>query len=179
LLHFVLRHVCRYVAFARTLNPKITPDAKKAIVSCYKTLRQNDVVGSSQIAYRITVRQLESMIRLSEALARLHLDEEIRPMYVHEAFRLLQQSIIRVDTQDIVFTREDLGGDGDAKTADEPEAVSFAKYQRVARLLALHLRHLEDASPDAGQSTRAATRVFVCVYLCVHASCALLCSCWY
>jgi DNA replication licensing factor MCM6 len=149
-----VRVECRYVAFARTLNPKITAEAKKTIVSCYKTLRQNDVVGSSQIAYRITVRQLESMIRLSEALARLHLDEEIRPMYVHEAFRLLQQSIIRVDTQDIVFAREDLG-DADAKAGEaEPEAVSYAKYQRVARLLALHLRHLEDASPDAGKSTR-------------------------
>ncbi len=68
---------CRYVAYARTLNPKINADAKKVIVSCYKKLRQGDVVGSSQTSYRITVRQLESMIRLSEALARLHLDAEV------------------------------------------------------------------------------------------------------
>lgn len=131
------------MSYARSLNPQITPEAKKAIVSCYKTLRQNDTVGSSQIAYRITVRQLESMIRLSEALARLHLDLEIRPQYVHEAFRLLQQSIIHVDTKDIVFTRDDLGSE---------DKVTPEKYQRVCRMLALHLRQLEDehAVPGAG-----------------------------
>ncbi len=67
----------RYVAYARSFRPRITPESKKVIVSCYKKLRQADVVGSSQTSYRITVRQLESMIRLSEALARLHLDEEV------------------------------------------------------------------------------------------------------
>jgi hypothetical protein len=38
---------------------------------------------------------------LSEALARLHLDEEIRVEYVKEAHRLLQKSIIFVESEDI------------------------------------------------------------------------------
>jgi DNA replication licensing factor MCM6 len=46
------------------------------------------------------------MIRLSEALARLHCDDEIQPSYVREAFRLLQKSIIHVETQDVTFENE-------------------------------------------------------------------------
>ena len=149
----------RYVAYARSINPRITPESKKAIVESYKKLRQADVGGSSQIAYRITVRQLESMIRLSEALARLHLEKEVKPMYVAEAYRLLQQSIIRVDSQDIVLRDEE---DAELlRAAEEHEAaqaqktvpglaVPYGKYQRVQRLFAMYLRRLEDAS---GKST--------------------------
>ena len=72
------------------------------LVDCYRILRQDDAVGSrSQTAYRITVRQLESLIRLSEALARLQLDNEVRPSYVKEAFRLLRQSIIHIESADV------------------------------------------------------------------------------
>lgn len=49
----------------------------KVLVSEYRNLRAQDLGSGSgaggKSAYRITVRQLESMVRLSEALARLHL----------------------------------------------------------------------------------------------------------
>jgi DNA replication licensing factor MCM6 len=46
------------------------------LVKYYRDIRQEDCTGS-KVSFRITVRQLESMIRLSEALARLHCDEEV------------------------------------------------------------------------------------------------------
>lgn len=93
----------RYIKFARTLNPVITPEAKRMMVACYRSLRENDVVsnGQTNIAYRITVRQLESMIRLSEGLARLDLSETVLVSHVQEAYRLLSKSIIHVDTQNV------------------------------------------------------------------------------
>ena len=47
------------------------------MVDEYKRLRQRDSSGTARSAWRITVRQLESMIRLSEAMARMHCQDEV------------------------------------------------------------------------------------------------------
>lgn len=43
------------------------------------------------------------MIRLSEALARAHCDDTIRPQYVKEVCRLLRNSNVNVQKNDIEF----------------------------------------------------------------------------
>jgi DNA replication licensing factor MCM6 len=117
-----------YLRYARTrINPVITDESRHMLVEYYRSLRQNDIVGKNRTAYRITVRQLESLVRLSEALARLHLDElvcdsaftvltlklltsfkKIRPKYVKEAHRLLQTSLIFVESADIELEDEEV-----------------------------------------------------------------------
>jgi len=62
----------------------------------------------AQSSWRITVRQLESMIRLSEAMARMSCSAEVQPRHVQEAFRLLNKSIIRVETPDVDLDDENL-----------------------------------------------------------------------
>eukprot|EP00804_Cyclotella_cryptica_P006107 CCRYP_010728-RA/>CCRYP_010728-RA protein AED:0.05 eAED:0.09 QI:0/0.33/0/1/1/1/4/0/979 len=124
---FTQDQMLRYIRFARTLNPQITEESRRILVDCYRKLRQGDTMGRSRTAYRITVRQLESLIRLSEALARLHCDDEVRPSYVREAFRLLRKSIIHVETEDVTFDDgdDDLGGrpgdDFDDQGGEMPE----------------------------------------------------------
>jgi len=103
---FTMEQMQRYIRFARTLNPKISQESQKVLVDCYRKLRQGDTMGRSKTAYRITVRQLESLVRLSEALARLHCDDDVHPGYVKEAFRLLKKSIIHVETEDVTFDDE-------------------------------------------------------------------------
>lgn len=104
---FSTEQMRRYIRLARTINPKMTPESRRILVDCYRKLRQGDTLGRSRSAYRITVRQLESMIRLSEAMARLHCDDEIQPTYVREAFRLLRTSIIQVETSDVEMDGDD------------------------------------------------------------------------
>ena len=47
------------------------------------------------------------MIRLSEALARVHMDEKITTGYVREAARLLKKSIITVDQGNVDFDEDE------------------------------------------------------------------------
>ena len=76
-------------------KPKLSHDSQELLVQQYKHLRQRDTGGSAKSSWRITVRQLESMLRLSEAFARLHCSEEVTSRHVKEAYRLLNKSIIR------------------------------------------------------------------------------------
>lgn len=47
------------------------------------------------------MRQLESMVRLSEALAKLECVDEVTVKHVREAKRLLQKSIVTVEQPDV------------------------------------------------------------------------------
>ncbi|CAO1634649.1 unnamed protein product [Sympodiomycopsis kandeliae] len=90
----------RYIRYARTFQPKLTPEASDVLVEKYRLLREDDA-GAGKNSYRITVRQLESMIRLSEAIARANCRSDITPAFVREAYALLRQSIIHVEKDDI------------------------------------------------------------------------------
>lgn len=107
----------RYIRAARKINPIILPESRSILVESYKRLRQADSSGGARSSYRITVRQLESLIRLSEALARLHLDDCIRPHYVREAVRLLRKSIIHVETEDVELNEAE--NDDDQENEDD------------------------------------------------------------
>ena len=107
---FSTEQLQRYIRFARTFKPEFTPEAKTTLVEKYKELRADDAQGGiGRNSYRITVRQLESLIRLSEAIAKACCLSEITPEFVREAFNLLRQSIISVEKDDVIV--ED--GDGD------------------------------------------------------------------
>lgn len=99
---FSTEQLQRYIRFARTFKPEFTPEAKTLLVEKYKELRADDAQGGiGRNSYRITVRQLESMIRLSEAIAKANCVDDVTPNFVKEAFNLLRQSIISVEKDDI------------------------------------------------------------------------------
>jgi DNA replication licensing factor MCM6 len=56
---------------------QLTSAASAVLVDKYRSLRQDDGGGPGQNSYRITVRQLESMIRLSEAIARANCQNDV------------------------------------------------------------------------------------------------------
>jgi len=110
------------------LIDQLTPAASAVLVDKYRSLRA-DEAGGGKSSYRITVRQLESMIRLSEGIARANCVNDITPQIVREAYSLLRQSIIHVEQDDINFDEEDeLEADAEravraGREADEDEGM--------------------------------------------------------
>ncbi|KAK8456847.1 hypothetical protein SEVIR_3G084700v4 [Setaria viridis] len=91
----------RYIAFAKSLKPQLSSEAKKVLVESYVTLRRGDSTPGTRVAYRMTVRQLEALIRLSEAIARSHLERTVLPAHVRLAVKLLKTSIISVESSEV------------------------------------------------------------------------------
>ncbi|KAF9739680.1 hypothetical protein PMIN06_011224 [Paraphaeosphaeria minitans] len=105
---FSTEQLQRYIRFARTFQPVFTDEAKETLVEKYKELRADDAQGGiGRNSYRITVRQLESMIRLSEAIAKANCVVDITSDFVREAYNLLRQSIISVEKDDVEMEDDD------------------------------------------------------------------------
>ncbi|CDK24364.1 unnamed protein product [Kuraishia capsulata CBS 1993] len=99
----------RYIRYAKTFKPKMPKEARDYLIARYKELREDDAQGLGRSSYRITVRQLESMIRLSEGIAKANCTEVIKPAFVAEAYDLLRQSIIRVEKDDVEIDEDEAG----------------------------------------------------------------------
>ncbi|XP_033625243.1 zygotic DNA replication licensing factor mcm6-B-like [Asterias rubens] len=167
----------RYLMFARQFKPKITKESQEFMVDEYKRLRQRDTSGGTMSSWRITVRQLESMIRLSEAMARLHCQDEVQPKHVKEAFRLLNKSIIRVEQPTINFEDEEEDGqeelepedkdttpmetDIPATPVEDPEQakkkgmqMSLNEYHTTSKFLAMYVRKQEEKEEEGFEGIR-------------------------
>ncbi|KAJ3006463.1 MCM DNA helicase complex subunit mcm6 [Thoreauomyces humboldtii] len=103
---YPVEQLLRYLKFARSIRPQMTSDARAYLVNQYRMLRQADATGVNRSSYRITVRQLESMVRLSEALAKLHCVKEITVDHVKEAAHILRTSIVHVEQDPIEMDDE-------------------------------------------------------------------------
>ena len=162
----------RYIQFARTFRPVFTDEAKALLVQKYKELRANDAQGGmGRSSYRITVRQLESLIRLSEAVAKANCVEEVIPKFVIEAYDLLRQSIVTVEKDDVEMdddaeavrpdgdedqemTDRDRDGDSpmredgeESRQQPQPERqktkVTYDKYSKILNLFVRRIREDE------------------------------------
>ncbi|KAI9292547.1 MCM-domain-containing protein [Neoconidiobolus thromboides FSU 785] len=84
----------RYVQYAKSTRTEITDEASNKLVKNYVELRNLGKENYNQeTRITATTRQLESLIRLSEAHAKMRLSQYVEEMDVEEAFRLLRAAI--------------------------------------------------------------------------------------
>ena len=90
----------KYILFAkRTCKPKLDNIDRDKIAEFYSDLRQKSM--SSPGGIPIAVRHIESILRLSEARAKLHLREYVRSDDVDMAIRIILESFIQTQKQSI------------------------------------------------------------------------------
>ncbi|XP_075591158.1 uncharacterized protein LOC142598079 [Dermatophagoides farinae] len=65
-----------YIKIAKLMRPRLTPQVKNLLANNYVSVRQQTKHKNTNGSGRITTRQLESTIRLSEAIAKLSLSDE-------------------------------------------------------------------------------------------------------
>jgi DNA replication licensing factor MCM4 len=84
-----------YISYARAhIHPVISDAAGKELVDAYVEMRKlGQDVRAAEKRITATTRQLESMIRLSEAHARMRLSPVVEPDDVREAVRLIQAAL--------------------------------------------------------------------------------------
>ena len=89
-----------YISYARqNIHPQITPPAASALVRSYVAMRKlGEDIRAAERRITATTRQLESMIRLSEAHAKMRLSPEVTEADVHEAVRLIQSALKQAAT---------------------------------------------------------------------------------
>lgn len=85
----------RYIAYAKArINPVLNDEASRELVRMYVELRKaGESTRRQESRITATTRQLESLIRLSEAHARMRLSPVVEKPDVEEAFRLLREAI--------------------------------------------------------------------------------------
>jgi DNA replication licensing factor MCM4 len=81
----------QYISYARqNYKPKITESVQTDLVQEYVNMRS---LGNSRKTITATPRQLESMIRIAEAIAKMRLSHEVEKVDLDEAIRLIKQAM--------------------------------------------------------------------------------------
>lgn len=87
----------KYIAFAQKHRPKLSDEAVAEIKSFYVRLRNQSIATDKDIKpIPITARQLEAIIRLSEACARVRLSDQVTRADAQKAIELLKRSLMQV-----------------------------------------------------------------------------------
>lgn len=122
----------KYVQYCKArCSPRLSSEAAEVLQSSYVKIRDDvrqkaisnagDSEADTQSVIPITVRQLEALVRLSESLAKMRLDEQVQPADVTEALRLFKVSTMTANEADSQQSSA-LGGNGNRQEMERTEA---------------------------------------------------------
>ncbi|UCH56698.1 MAG: minichromosome maintenance protein MCM [Candidatus Bathyarchaeota archaeon] len=86
----------KYISYSRRIEPVMTEEVVQSFRDFYVKMRTASLEGGEASAISITARQLESLVRLAEARARVHLREEVAVEDAEAVIALMQRSLEQV-----------------------------------------------------------------------------------
>ena len=132
-----------YLKYAKSLMPRMSDEGKDKIVTAYTEMRVQDSLSNRSKVYRVTTRLLESIIRLSEATAKLYLADIVSGFHVDIALEVMRQSLTTLDMSQVELvgveevkqepgtraTQEE-GAGGATQETQQPDAPPKASQRR-------------------------------------------------
>lgn len=141
-----------YISWAKAnISPVMTDEAAAKLTNGYVEMRQSGNLGGGKKTIAATPRQLESLIRLAEAHARMQLKEEVEESDVAEAIRLMNVATQKTATDPVTGTI-DMDAIHTGRTAAQRQTVAtlkdFFHNRRVGEEVAFAdmLNHLNTGS---------------------------------
>ncbi len=86
----------KYISYSKRTNPVMTEEVVESFRDFYVKMRTASIEGGEASAISITARQLESLVRMAEARARVHLREEVTVEDAEAVIALMQRSLEQV-----------------------------------------------------------------------------------
>lgn len=139
----------KYVAYARqTCHPKLSVEAKEALQEFYLVLRKQ-ARGADGSA--VTARQLEALVRLAEARARVDLRVEVTGADARDAIEIMESSMVAlgIDEYGMLDFRGSGGRGGASKKAEAKRFLgALSRIARVERRAAFPIHELYSVADD-------------------------------
>ncbi|HII17265.1 TPA: minichromosome maintenance protein MCM [Candidatus Woesearchaeota archaeon] len=86
----------KYVSYAKRIEPRMTDEAMNEILEYYMKMRASGSGDGGVRAIPISARQLEALVRMSEAAARMRLQEVVTKREARRAIDLLEYCLLQV-----------------------------------------------------------------------------------
>jgi DNA replication licensing factor MCM5 len=144
----------KYIQYCKAkCKPTLSEEAGQVLTSSYVKIR--DDVRKTKIQSQnedensvipITVRQLEALVRVSESLAKVRLDPEVRIEDVNEALRLFRVSTMAANAADQNLGEKSLLSAGGTNREDVARAQGFLRSRLAIGSMVNKQKLLEEAS---------------------------------
>lgn len=143
-----------YLELAKRVKPLLTDEAKYKLIHYYVSFRNVEYNPGAQRSMRMTVRQLESLIRLSEAVAKLKFSHYVDVKHVEIACAIFKASMKKISNEREINLDAGLNADATANGLTSMSSKNMANGEETV---------------EGGEANKKVTTIKASEYQCISA----------